>query len=111
WRRSERVMPLPAPPITIMSARLARGGRPKFRRASFIREWIDMKTLFLVRHAKAVPPQPGLPDHDRTLNDRGRRDAPEMGRRIAQRGVLPNLMITSTAARARTTAQLLAAEL
>jgi phosphohistidine phosphatase len=70
-----------------------------------------MKTLFLVRHAKAVPPQPGLPDHDRTLNDRGRRDAPEMGRRLAQRGVLPDLMITSTAARARATAQLLAAEL
>jgi phosphohistidine phosphatase len=70
-----------------------------------------MKTLFLVRHAKANPPQQGLPDHDRVLNDRGRRDAPEMGRRLAQRGVAPELVITSTAARARATAHLLAAEL
>jgi phosphohistidine phosphatase len=70
-----------------------------------------MKTLFLVRHAKADPPQQGLPDHDRVLNDRGRRDAPEMGRRLAQRGVLPDLVIASTAGRARATAQLLAASL
>ena len=70
-----------------------------------------MKTLFLVRHAKANPPQQGLPDHDRVLNDRGRRDAPEMGRRLAQRGLRPDLVITSTAARARATAHLLAAEL
>jgi phosphohistidine phosphatase len=70
-----------------------------------------MKTLLLVRHAKADPPQQGQPDHDRLLNERGRRDAPEMGRRLAQRGVRPDLVITSTAARARSTAQLLAAEL
>ncbi len=70
-----------------------------------------MKTLFLVRHAKADPPQQGLPDHDRALNERGRRDAPEMGRRLAQRGLRPDLVIASTAARARSTAQLLAAEL
>jgi phosphohistidine phosphatase len=70
-----------------------------------------MKTLFLVRHAKAEPPQQGLPDHDRMLNERGRRDAPEMGRRLARRGLLPDLVIASTAARARATAHLLAAEL
>ena len=70
-----------------------------------------MKTLILVRHAKANPPQQGLPDHDRVLNDRGRRDAPEMGRRLKQQGVSPDLMITSTAERARTTAHLLAGEL
>jgi len=70
-----------------------------------------MKTLYLIRHAKAHPPASGLPDHDRTLNERGRRDAPEMGRRLAQRGVKPDLVITSTAIRARVTAQLLAAEL
>ena len=70
-----------------------------------------MKTLFLVRHAKADPPRQGLPDHDRMLNERGRRDAPEMGRRLAQRGVLPDLVLASTAARARATAHLLAGEL
>jgi phosphohistidine phosphatase len=70
-----------------------------------------VKTLFLVRHAKANPPESGLPDHERTLNERGRRDAPEMGRRLKARGVTPDLVITSTAARARTTAHLLASEL
>ena len=35
-----------------------------------------MKTLFLVRHAKSSRDDPALPDKDRPLNDRGKRDAP-----------------------------------
>jgi phosphohistidine phosphatase len=69
------------------------------------------KTLFLIRHAKSDRSEAGLPDHDRPLNDRGRRDAREMGRRLKQRGVKPDLILASTALRARTTALLLAAEL
>ena len=49
----------------------------------------DMKTLLLIRHAKSSWADPGRPDHDRVLNDRGRRDAPEMGRRLKRRGVTP----------------------
>ncbi|MGI9822364.1 SixA phosphatase family protein [Agromyces sp. Marseille-Q5079] len=67
-----------------------------------------MKTLTLVRHAKSDWGQPGLADHDRPLNDRGLRDAPEMGRRLRERGEVPDLIVSSTALRARTTAGLIA---
>ena len=59
----------------------------------------DMKTLLLIRHAKAERPSPAVPDHDRILEERGRRDAPEMGRRLKLRGLQPSLMISSTASR------------
>ena len=67
-----------------------------------------MKTLLLVRHAKSSWDHPGVDDHDRPLNARGRRDAPEMGRRLAERGLVPDRILSSTALRARTTAQLIA---
>ncbi|MRG59353.1 hypothetical protein GE115_05630 [Agromyces sp. CFH 90414] len=70
-----------------------------------------MKTLYLVRHAKSDWDDPALDDHERPLNERGRRDAPAMGRRLAERGAAPALIVTSTAIRARTTADALAAEL
>jgi phosphohistidine phosphatase len=43
-----------------------------------------MKTLHLMRHAKSSWQQSGVDDHDRELNERGRRDAPAMGRALAQ---------------------------
>lgn len=67
-----------------------------------------MKTLLLVRHAKSSWDHPGVDDHDRPLNHRGRRDAPEMGRVLAERGLVPDRILSSTALRARTTAQLMA---
>lgn len=67
-----------------------------------------MKTLVLVRHAKSSWEHTDLPDRDRPLNDRGRRDAPRMGRRLAERGLVPDMILSSTALRARTTAQLMA---
>ncbi|WP_136707455.1 histidine phosphatase family protein [Agromyces sp. H66] len=67
-----------------------------------------MKTLVLVRHAKSSWDHPGLDDHERPLNDRGRRDAPKMGRRLAEQGLVPDLILSSTAVRALTTAQLMA---
>ena len=70
-----------------------------------------MKTLLLIRHAKAEPPAAGIVDHDRTLAERGRRDAPEMGRRLERLNLKPNLMISSTAARAAATARLIGDEL
>ncbi|WP_395245375.1 SixA phosphatase family protein [Agromyces sp. MMS24-K17] len=68
-----------------------------------------MKTLLLVRHAKSDWGDPRLADHDRPLNDRGEKDAPAMGGRLAERGVELDLVVTSTALRARTTAGLIAA--
>jgi phosphohistidine phosphatase len=70
-----------------------------------------MKTLVLVRHAKSSWGDPGLDDHERPLNDRGRRNAPEMGRRLAARDIRPDLIVSSTAVRARTTAELIADEI
>jgi len=60
-----------------------------------------MKTLYLVRHAKSDWGDPLLDDHDRPLNERGLRDAPAMGHRLAERGVRPDRIVTSTAVRAR----------
>ncbi|EYS97696.1 histidine phosphatase [Cupriavidus sp. SK-4] len=70
-----------------------------------------MKTLFLVRHAKSSKDDPSLPDRERPLNDRGLQDAPEMGKRLAERKLKPDLLLSSPALRALTTAQLIADEL
>ncbi len=70
-----------------------------------------MKTLFLVRHAKSSWNEPALPDKDRPLNDRGKRDAPKMGERLAKRRVKPDLVLSSPAARALATAEIIAKKL
>jgi phosphohistidine phosphatase len=61
-------------------------------------------TLVLVRHAKSDWGDPHLDDHDRPLNDRGLRDAPVLAERLAATGFRPEVLLSSTALRARTTA-------
>jgi phosphohistidine phosphatase len=61
-----------------------------------------MKTLHLMRHAKSAWNEPGVADHDRGLNARGRRDAPLMGTALALR-VSPMPIAVSTARRAQLT--------
>lgn len=63
-----------------------------------------MTTLILARHAKSDWGNPGLDDHDRPLNDRGRRDAPVLAERLAARGLGIQALLSSTALRARETA-------
>ncbi len=70
-----------------------------------------MKILTLVRHAKSSWKDTSLRDRERPLNKRGRRDAPEMGRRIREHGIRPSLIVSSPAERAWTTARLIAAEI
>ncbi len=70
-----------------------------------------MLELTLIRHAKSSRDQTGLSDFDRPLNDRGRRDAPRMGRRLEELGVHFDLLLSSPARRAIETARLIAAEL
>ncbi len=65
-----------------------------------------MKSLLILRHAKSSWNDPELDDHDRPLNDRGRRDAPRMGRLIQRQSLVPDIVLTSTANRARRTAEL-----
>jgi len=67
-----------------------------------------MKTLYLVRHAKSSWDNANLSDHDRPLNQRGERDAPRMGKRLRKRGNQPEIIISSSAVRAQTTASILA---
>lgn len=66
--------------------------------------------LVLVRHAKSDWGDAAVSDHDRPLNERGRRDAPVMARRLAETGFRPDLIVASTALRARTTAEVFGAE-
>lgn len=70
-----------------------------------------MKTLFLVRHAKSSWDDPALADKDRPLNERGKRDAPKVGERLAKAGAKPDLILSSPAKRALTTAEIIARKL
>lgn len=67
-----------------------------------------MKNLILIRHAKSSWDSPALSDHDRPLNARGMRDAPAMAAALGQRGVRPDGIVSSTALRAATTAEIIA---
>ncbi|HKJ16078.1 MAG TPA: histidine phosphatase family protein [Xanthomonadales bacterium] len=69
------------------------------------------RQLYLVRHAKSSWKDNSLADIDRPLNKRGRRTSPEMGQRLATQGHHPDLIISSPANRARTTACNIAREL
>jgi phosphohistidine phosphatase len=67
-----------------------------------------MKTLLIMRHAKSSWKDSSLPDHDRPLNGRGKRAAPRMGELLKEKSLLPDLIISSTAERARKTAAMVA---
>ena len=64
-----------------------------------------MKNLFLTRHAKSSWSNPGLADIDRPLNERGKKAAPFMGKLIVDKGEKPELLISSPANRALSTAK------
>jgi phosphohistidine phosphatase len=72
---------------------------------------VGIKTLILVRHAKSSWSEPGLADRLRPLNTRGERDVRMMGRRLAERGIEVERMISSPATRALATAEVIAEEL
>ncbi|MFE2298056.1 SixA phosphatase family protein [Streptomyces sp. NPDC059445] len=67
------------------------------------------RRLVVLRHAKSAWPD-GVPDHERPLATRGRRDAPAAGRALAEADLLPDLALCSTAVRARETWELAARE-
>ena len=69
-----------------------------------------MKMLLLLRHAKSSWDHPELHDHDRPLNKRGSREAPKVGRYLKEHDLVPDLIISSTARRARDTAQAVSEE-
>lgn len=70
-----------------------------------------MKTLILIRHAKSSWDQIGVSDFDRPLNDRGKKDAPEMAKRLKEKSIELDHLISSPAKRAKKTANYFAEEL
>ena len=70
-----------------------------------------MKRLFLLRHAKAVPADPDMDDHARALTVRGVHDANAIARYMQKNGMAPDLMLVSSSARTRQTAELTVREL
>lgn len=69
-----------------------------------------MKTLLIVRHAKSSWDNPNFSDYERPLNSRGERDAPYMAKVIKDKGINADIIISSPAVRALTTAKAFAAE-
>ena len=66
------------------------------------------RELLILRHAKSSWAEEGLDDWERPLNERGERDAPRVGKRLREESLLPDLIITSDAVRAETTARTVA---
>ena len=62
------------------------------------------KRFVLIRHAKSSWANPLQSDFERPLNDRGQSDAPMMGKRLKEAGIIPDKLIASTAKRASQTA-------
>lgn len=63
-----------------------------------------MKTLMLLRHAKSSWKDDSVTDHDRPLNKRGRKAAPLVGHLLRDQHLVPDLITSSSAVRAQTTA-------
>ena len=70
-----------------------------------------MKKLFIIRHAKSSWKDLSLKDFDRPLNKRGKSNVPMMGKKLLEKGILPDLIISSPALRALTTAKKLAKDI
>src|SRR5690349_7003918 len=70
-----------------------------------------MKRLYLLRHAKSDWADPDRSDADRPLSQRGRKAAPAMGRYMREKGLVPALVLVSTARRAEETWDLLSTAL
>jgi len=62
-----------------------------------------MRRLLLFRHAKAERAEPGEPDRDRVLNDRGRKDAASIGAYMAGHGFTPDRVVLSPSRRTQET--------
>ena len=69
-----------------------------------------MKYLYLIRHAKSSWDDPSQTDFERTLNERGIKDAPKMAKLLQSKKVNPDLIISSPAVRAFSTAGIFAAQ-
>jgi phosphohistidine phosphatase len=65
---------------------------------------VPTRRIWLLRHAKSDWNQPGVADHDRKLNKRGRRSAKEIAETVRREGIQPDVTLVSSAKRAQETA-------
>ncbi|MGH2579279.1 MAG: SixA phosphatase family protein [Actinomycetota bacterium] len=72
---------------------------------------VETPHLFLLRHAKSSWGDPSIDDHDRPLAPRGRRSAAKIADYATKKGIRPNLIICSSAIRARQTLERIAPSL
>jgi phosphohistidine phosphatase len=64
------------------------------------------RLLYLMRHAQSADKQPGQADNERELTLKGMQDATQIGRHLYSEKIIPKFILSSTAIRAKTTAQL-----
>ena len=69
---------------------------------------LNCKKLFIIRHAKSSWKDSSLDDFERPLNRRGKLNAPFMGIKLKEKNVLPDIIISSPALRAKSTAEIIA---
>src|SRR5262249_46165394 len=94
-RRCANVVPIPCGEIKLPGLREKDGPHA-------------MRRLLLLRHSKSDWTRPGAPDHERTLAPRGREAAPRIGAYMVRHALNPDLVLCSTATRARETWDLVA---
>lgn len=70
-----------------------------------------MKTLLLVRHSQAQDAENGMKDYDRNLTSYGIQKTLQLAQELQKRSFKPDFILTSSAARAYTTAKILAEQL
>ena len=73
------------------------------RLTAFQAKKIKMKTLYIIRHAKSSWGDFSLPDFERPLNERGKKDAPEMAKRLLDKKINIDAFVSSPAKRAKST--------
>jgi phosphohistidine phosphatase len=69
-------------------------------------EFTARKTLLVIRHAKSNWETGTMNDFERPLNERGKRDAPMMARRLVDKKIPVDVFVSSPAKRAKKTAEL-----
>lgn len=65
----------------------------------------NMKTLYIIRHAKSSWSDASMSDFDRPLNERGKKDAPEMAEKLLVKKIKIDAFVSSPAKRAKKTCQ------
>ena len=84
--------------------------KKKIHEINVNQNYYNLKTIFIIRHAKSSWAELGARDFDRVLDKRGINDAPRMAKILKEAGVHPDLIVSSPAMRAKTTAHYFAKE-